>query len=81
MDTDESVSNVVDQSDDESGGEAWEEAAGVRRTLYLPADLGRTLALAAQERGVTVNDLIVVFIMEGLQRRGHSMPMPETSTT
>src|SRR5207249_10121423 len=70
MDTDESDSQVVDQAEDESGNNGWEEAAGVRRTLYLPAELSRTLAQAAQEQGVTVNDLIVDFITQGLQRRG-----------
>ena len=70
MDSDESVSRVVEQAEDEPGDYGWEEAAGVRRTLYLSADLSRALAEAAQEQGVTVNDLIVVFITEGLQRLG-----------
>ena len=81
MDTDGSDSQRVgvpsgagpsgrDQAEDESGNNGWEEAAGVRRTLYLPAELSRTLAQVAQEQGVTANDLIVGFITEGLQRRG-----------
>ena len=72
MDTDERDSQRVpsrrDRAEDESGDNGWEEAAGVRRTLYLPAELSRTLAQAAQEQGVTVNDLIVGLITEALER-------------
>jgi hypothetical protein len=68
MDSDASVSGVVEQDEDEPGDNAWEEAAGVRRTLYLSVELSSTLARVAQEQGVTVNDLIVAFITEGLRR-------------
>jgi hypothetical protein len=71
MDSDESVSDVAGQAESESGDDGWEEAAGVRRTLYLSAELSRALAEAAQEQGVTVNDLIVLFITEGLQGRAN----------
>src|SRR5205814_1619979 len=48
MDADESFSGAIDQTEAESGEYGWEEPAGVRRTLYLPAELSRTLAEAAQ---------------------------------
>jgi hypothetical protein len=69
MDPDESSSGAVDQV--EPGEYGWEEPAGVRRTLYLPAEVSRTLAEAAQAQGVTVNVLIEGFITEGLRRLGY----------
>jgi len=72
MDADESVGDIAGQAADEPGDDGWEEAAGVRRTLYISAELSRALAEAAQEQGVTVNDLIVLFITEGLQRHANS---------
>lgn len=69
MDPDESFSGAVDQA--EPGEYGWEEPAGVRRTLYLPAEVSRTLAEASQAQGVTVNVLIEGFITEGLRRLGY----------
>jgi predicted HicB family RNase H-like nuclease len=78
MDPDESFSDAsgaVDQA--EPGEYGWEEPSGVRRTLYLPAELSRMLAEAAQAQGVTVNVLIVGFIIEGLQRLGYGQEVGE----
>jgi hypothetical protein len=75
MDQDESFSGAVNQAEPDKYG--WEEPAGVRRTLYLPAEVSRMLAEAAQAQGVTVNVLIVGFITEGLQRLGYDQEVGE----
>jgi hypothetical protein len=49
-------------------GETWESDDFVRRTVMMPAELAARLAAAADRRGLSVSDLLVVYADEGLQR-------------
>lgn len=54
----------------ESPGEAWESDDCVRRTLVMPAVLAERLAARAEQRGLSVSDLVVEYAEEGLRRDG-----------
>ena len=58
--------------DDETPDEAWESDDGVRRTVIISAVLAERLAARAEQRGLSVSDLLVEYAEEGLRRdRGH----------
>jgi hypothetical protein len=54
----------------ESPGEAWESDDCVRRTVIMPAVLAERLAARAEQRGLSVSDLVVEYAEEGLRRDG-----------
>ena len=52
----------------ESPPEAWESADSVRRTVVMPTVLAERLAARAEQRGLSVSDLLVQYAEEGLRR-------------
>jgi CopG-like RHH_1 or ribbon-helix-helix domain, RHH_5 len=48
--------------------EAWESDDCVRRTVVLPAVLAERLAARAEQRGLSVSDLLAEYAEEGLRR-------------
>jgi len=56
------VSDVAD--------EAWESDDCVRRTVVLPTALAERLAARAEQRGLSVSDLLAEYAREGLRRDG-----------
>lgn len=50
--------------------QAWESDDYVRRTVVMPAVLAERLAAAAEQRGLSVSELLVAYAEEGLQRDG-----------
>jgi hypothetical protein len=52
----------------ESPGEAWESDDVVRRTMIMPASLAERLAARAEQRGLSVSDLLAEYAEEGLRR-------------
>jgi len=46
--------------------EVWESDDRVRRMLVLPAALAERLAARAEQRGVSVSDLLVEYAQDGL---------------
>jgi hypothetical protein len=48
----------------------WESDDCVRRTVVMPIVLVERLAARAERRGLSVNDLLVVYAEEGLRRDG-----------
>ena len=52
----------------ESPAEAWESDDSVRRTVVMPTVLAERLAARAEQRGLSVSDLLVQYAEEGLRR-------------
>jgi hypothetical protein len=50
--------------------EAWESDDCVRRMLVLPATLAERLAARAEQRGLSVSDLLVEYAQDGLDHDG-----------
>ena len=50
--------------------EVWESDDCVRRMLVLPARLAERLAARAEQRGVSVSDLLVEYAQDGLDHDG-----------
>ena len=50
--------------------EAWESDDCVRRTVVLPTALAERLAARAEQRGLSVSDLLAEYAREGLRRDG-----------
>lgn len=50
--------------------EAWESDDCVRRTVVMPAGLAERLAARAEQRGLSVSDLLAEYAEEGLRREG-----------
>jgi hypothetical protein len=48
--------------------EAWESDDCVRRTVVMPAALAERLAARAEQRGLSVSDLLTEYAQEGLRR-------------
>jgi CopG-like RHH_1 or ribbon-helix-helix domain, RHH_5 len=48
--------------------EAWESDDCVYRTVVMPAALAERLAARAEQRGVSVSDLLTGYAEEGLRR-------------
>ncbi len=48
--------------------EAWESDDCVRRTVVMPAALMERLAARAEQRGLSVSDLLAEYAREGLLR-------------
>ena len=48
--------------------EAWESDDCVRRTVVLPTALAERLAARAEQRGLSVSDLMAEYAQEGLLR-------------
>ena len=48
--------------------EAWESDDCVRRTMVMPAVLAERLAARAEQRGLSVSDLLTEYAEEGLRR-------------
>lgn len=46
----------------------WEQDDNVRRTVVLPVVLAERLAAVAEMHGVSFNDLLVSYAVEGLRR-------------
>ena len=60
--------------------EAWESDDCVRRTIVLPAVLAERLAAEAEQRGLSVSDLLAEYAEEGLRRDdagSHGRPLPD----
>jgi hypothetical protein len=55
--------NVSDVADD-----AWESDDCVRRTVVLPTALAERLAARAEQRGLSISDLLAEYAEEGLLR-------------
>jgi hypothetical protein len=52
----------------EPPGEAWASDDSVRRTIVMPAQLLARLAASAEQREMSVSDLLVEFAEAGLRR-------------
>jgi hypothetical protein len=52
----------------ETPGEAWESDDHVRRTVVMPAALADQLAAIAEQRGLSMSDLLVEYAQQGLRR-------------
>jgi hypothetical protein len=52
----------------ETPGEAWESDDDVRRTVVMPAALADQLAAFADQRGLSMSDLLVEYARQGLRR-------------
>jgi hypothetical protein len=52
----------------ETPGEAWESDDYVRRTVVMPAALADQLAAIAEQRGLSMSDLLVEYAQQGLRR-------------
>lgn len=50
--------------------EAWESDDCVRRTVVMPVMLVERLAARAEQRNLSVSDLLVEYAEEGLRRDG-----------
>ncbi|HEX5289968.1 MAG TPA: hypothetical protein VFX25_13950 [Streptosporangiaceae bacterium] len=50
--------------------DAWESDDCVRRTMVMPAALAERLAARAEQRGLSVSDLLAEYAEEGLRRDG-----------
>ena len=50
--------------------EAWESDDCVRRMLVLPATIAERLAARAEQRGLSVSDLLVEYAQDGLDHDG-----------
>jgi hypothetical protein len=50
--------------------EAWESDDCVRRTMVMPAVLAERLAARAEQRGLSISDLLTEYAEEGLRRDG-----------
>jgi hypothetical protein len=50
--------------------EAWESDDCVRRTVVMPAVLAERLAARAEQRGLSISDLLTAYAEEGLRRDG-----------
>lgn len=50
--------------------DAWESDDCVRRTVVMPAELAERLAAQAGRRNLSVSDLVVEYVAEGLRRDG-----------
>ena len=48
--------------------EAWESDDCVRRTVVMPVALAERLAARAEQRGLSVSDLMAEYAQEGLLR-------------
>ena len=48
--------------------EAWESDDCVRRTVVMPVALAERLAARAEQRGLSVSDLLAEYAQEGLNR-------------
>jgi len=48
--------------------EVWESDDCVRRTVVLPAGLAERLAGQAEQRGLSISDLLAEYAEEGLRR-------------
>jgi hypothetical protein len=48
--------------------EAWESDDCVHRTMVMPAVLAERLAARAEQRGLSVSDLLTEYAEEGLRR-------------
>ena len=48
--------------------EAWESDDCVRRTMVMPAVLAERLAARAEQRGLSISDLLTEYAEEGLRR-------------
>ena len=54
----------------EEPDEAWESDDCVRRTVVMPGVLAERLAATAEQRGLSLSDLLVEYAQEGLRRDG-----------
>jgi hypothetical protein len=52
----------------ETTGEVWESDDCVRRTVVMPIALAERLAARAEQRDLSVSDLLVEYVEEGLRR-------------
>jgi hypothetical protein len=52
----------------ETTGEVWESDDCVRRTVVMPIALAGRLAARAEQRDLSVSDLLVEYAEEGLRR-------------
>jgi len=48
--------------------EAWESDDFVRRAMVMPARLAERLAARAEQRGLSISDLLAEYAEEGLRR-------------
>ena len=48
--------------------EAWESDDCVHRTMVMPAVLAERLAARAEQRGLSISDLLAEYAEEGLNR-------------
>jgi hypothetical protein len=55
-------------ADTDAPGDVWGSDDCVRRTVVLPKVLAERLAARADERGLTVSDLLVQYAEDGLRR-------------
>ncbi len=51
-------------------GDVWESDDYIRRTVVMPMVLAERLAAQAERRSLSVSDLLVEYVQEGLRRDG-----------
>ena len=56
--------------------EAWESEDRVRRMVVMPAELAEQLAARAEQRGLSVSDLLVEYAEQGLDRDAPGLSLP-----
>ena len=54
--------------------DVWESDDCVRRMLVLPARLAERLAAQAEQRGLSLSDLLVEYAQDGLEHDGADGP-------
>jgi CopG-like RHH_1 or ribbon-helix-helix domain, RHH_5 len=52
----------------ETPDDVWERDDCVRRTVVLPTELAERLAAEAEQRGLSISDLLIEYADEGLRR-------------
>ena len=58
----------------EPPGDVWESDDCVRRTMVMPTGLAERLAARAEQRGLSVSDLLTEYAEEGLRRDASGAP-------
>jgi hypothetical protein len=54
----------------ETPDDVWESDDCVRRTVVIPTELAERLAVEAEQRDVSISDLLIEYAEEGLRRQG-----------
>jgi hypothetical protein len=58
----------MSETPDEMRGDTWESDDCVRRSVVMPIGLAERLAAQAEQRGLSISDLLVEYAEDGLRR-------------